>query len=334
MRERDLGLNKRLSPEVLGLLLLLVDTPYVRQQRETLGAALEVVAWSPASTAPPLAPAVICGPSGVGKGTLINKLMAEFPGSCGFSVSHTTRAPREGEVDGVHYNFTSREVMEREVGEKKFLEFADVHGNMYGTSIAAVQKVTDSGKVKDSSLPATFVFVSPPSFEELEKRLRGRSGHLALMLGSKLLIHGGSGEKGVTLDDMYALETSEITGGAPGKTHGIEWLMCEEAPPGMLDSLWSALGWSTTLTPGARYSHAGVALSESEALVVGGYDASSEKALGDSTVLRIMTRHVVVRRRAKCQVARAGAPWRAFVRKHTLHGLADVARPRGSVMQH
>lgn len=169
------------------LWFLEVDTPYVREHREKLGGGEEVVAWSRAAPGPSPTPVVICGPSGVGKGTLIGKLMKEFPGQCGFSVSHTTRKPRDGEVDGVHYNFTSRAAMEADVAGGKFLESADVHGNMYGTSIAAVQKVADSGKkcildidvqgarlVKKSPLRAQFVFVAPPSFEELEKRLRGR----------------------------------------------------------------------------------------------------------------------------------------------------------------
>lgn len=82
-----------------------------------------------------LRPLVICGPSGVGKGTLMNMLFEEFGGFFGFSVSHTTRAPRPGEVHGVHYNFTSREVMSAAIDEGRFLEFAQVHTNLYGTSI-------------------------------------------------------------------------------------------------------------------------------------------------------------------------------------------------------
>ena len=69
---------------------------------------------------------VLAGPSGVGKGTLINKLKAEFGEIFGFSVSHTTRNPRPGEVDKVHYNFVKHEDMEREIAEGKFLESAHV----------------------------------------------------------------------------------------------------------------------------------------------------------------------------------------------------------------
>lgn len=93
-------------------------------------------------------PVVICGPSGVGKGTLIGKLMKEFPDRFGFSVSHTTRNPREKEQDGVHYHFTKRPVMEEEIEEGKFLESAEVHGNLYGTSWAAVNAVSEAGKVR------------------------------------------------------------------------------------------------------------------------------------------------------------------------------------------
>lgn len=82
----------------------------------------------------PLRPVVFCGPSGVGKGTLIELLMKRFPNDqFGFSVSHTTRPPREGEVDGVHYNFTTVDVMKKDIEAGKFIEYAEVHGKYYGT---------------------------------------------------------------------------------------------------------------------------------------------------------------------------------------------------------
>ncbi|CAL9764212.1 unnamed protein product [Musa acuminata subsp. burmannicoides] len=162
-----------------------VDTPFVKEQKKLLGT--EVVAWSKGVIGSAPKPIVISGPSGVGKGTLINKLMKEFPSKYGFSVSHTTRAPREKELDGVHYHFTERSLMEKDIRDGKFLEFASVHGNLYGTSIEAVEAVTDSGKrcildidvqgarsVRASSLDAIFIFICPPSFEELEERLRAR----------------------------------------------------------------------------------------------------------------------------------------------------------------
>ncbi|XP_072980205.1 guanylate kinase 1-like [Typha angustifolia] len=162
-----------------------VDTPFVKEHKKILGT--EVVAWSKGVLGNGPKPIVISGPSGVGKGTLITKLMKEFPSTFGFSVSHTTRAPREKEIDGVHYHFTERNVMEKDISVGKFLESALVHGNLYGTSIEAVEAVTDAGKrcvldidvqgarsVRASSLEAVFIFICPPSFEELEKRLRAR----------------------------------------------------------------------------------------------------------------------------------------------------------------
>ena len=107
-----------------------------------------MVAWSKGVAGHAKKPIVISGPSGVGKGTLISKLMKEFPSTFGFSVSHTTRAPREKEQNGVHYHFSDRSVMEEEIKDGKFLEFASVHGNLYGTSVEAVEVVADAGKVK------------------------------------------------------------------------------------------------------------------------------------------------------------------------------------------
>ncbi|CAH2058445.1 unnamed protein product [Thlaspi arvense] len=162
-----------------------VDTSYVREQRKLLGR--EVVAWSKGVKGNAEKPIVISGPSGVGKGTLISMLMKEFPSTFGFSVSHTTRSPRSMERDRIHYHFADKSVMEKDIKEGKFLEFASVHGNLYGTSIESVEVVTDSGKrcildidvqgarsVRASSLDATFIFVCPPSMKELEDRLRAR----------------------------------------------------------------------------------------------------------------------------------------------------------------
>ncbi|XP_051138929.1 guanylate kinase 2 [Andrographis paniculata] len=162
-----------------------VNTEFVTEHEKRLGT--EVVAWSRGMTGEPEKPIVISGPSGVGKGTLISKLMEEFPSTFGFSVSHTTRAPRNNEQNGVHYHFTERSIMEKDIQDGKFLEFASVHGNLYGTSIEAVEVVADKGKrcildidvqgarsVRASSLEAIFIFICPPSFEELEKRLRAR----------------------------------------------------------------------------------------------------------------------------------------------------------------
>lgn len=142
------------------------------------------------SDAASLKPLVVCGPSGVGKGTLINMLLEDFPGRFGFSVSHTTRKPRPGEVHGTHYNFSEKEAMQAEIDAGMFIEHANVHANLYGTSIAAVQSVTAAGKIcildidvqgvksvksaGRSVLDPHYLFVAAPSMEALETRLRGR----------------------------------------------------------------------------------------------------------------------------------------------------------------
>lgn len=92
-----------------------------------------VLSSSSSASTVALRPVVICGPSGVGKGTLIDKLFAKYPGALGFSVSHTTRQPRPGEQHGVHYHFTTIESMEEGIAKNEFLEYANVHGKYYGT---------------------------------------------------------------------------------------------------------------------------------------------------------------------------------------------------------
>lgn len=133
-------------------------------------------------------PLVICGPSGSGKSTLLKKLFKEFPETFGFSVSHTTRKPRPGEEDGVHYHFVSVEEMQAAIENGEFIETAVFSGNMYGTSKQAVENVQQQGKVcvldieiegvkqvrNSDRLNPLLVFVNPPSIAELERRLRGR----------------------------------------------------------------------------------------------------------------------------------------------------------------
>ncbi|EFC49116.1 guanylate kinase [Naegleria gruberi] len=144
---------------------------------------------STASTLQLFRPIVICGPSGVGKGTLIQKLFKEYPNIFGFSVSHTTRGPRPGEENGVHYYFSTKEIMQKEIDEGKFIEHANVHGNLYGTSFQAVKEVQTKGKCcvldidiqgarqvrNNKELNPLVLFVKPPSMDILEQRLRGRA---------------------------------------------------------------------------------------------------------------------------------------------------------------
>eukprot|EP00160_Parvularia_atlantis_P017329 Unigene5913_Nuclearia_a/m.18101 Unigene5913_Nuclearia_a/g.18101 ORF Unigene5913_Nuclearia_a/g.18101 Unigene5913_Nuclearia_a/m.18101 type:complete len:188 (-) Unigene5913_Nuclearia_a:27-590(-) len=134
-----------------------------------------------------LRPIVVCGPSGVGKGTLLKRLFAEFPAKFGLSVSHTTRLPRPGETHGKEYLFTTRDELLRDRDAGLFVETAEFSGNMYGTSIAAVRAVAARGQicvleidvqgavsVSKTDLNARFVFIAPPSWPVLEERLRGR----------------------------------------------------------------------------------------------------------------------------------------------------------------
>ncbi|WP_298068153.1 guanylate kinase [uncultured Mailhella sp.] len=130
-------------------------------------------------------PLVICAPSGAGKTTLVNRLTAEF--SLDFSVSCTTRAPRGAERDGVEYFFLSRETFLERRDRGEFAEWAEVHGNFYGTPLQPVREHLAEGRdmlfdidVQGAAqlaltLPeARFVFILPPSLEVLEQRLRGR----------------------------------------------------------------------------------------------------------------------------------------------------------------
>ena len=129
---------------------------------------------------------VLSGPSGVGKGTVISRLLESDP-NIWKSVSATTRKPREGEVDGRDYFFVERKDFERTAEGGGFLEWAEYSGNLYGTPVASVQRQLDEGKnvileievqgafqVRDAAPDAELIFIAPPSVDELERRLRGR----------------------------------------------------------------------------------------------------------------------------------------------------------------
>lgn len=130
---------------------------------------------------------IISAPSGAGKTTILRQVMAELPGVA-FSVSHTTRAPRAGEVNGRDYHFVDRQSFERLRASGDFLEWAEVHTNLYGTSRSAVADQLAAGLdvVLDidvqgarqvravPGLTPISIFILPPSLAELEKRLSGR----------------------------------------------------------------------------------------------------------------------------------------------------------------
>ena len=129
---------------------------------------------------------VLSGFSGVGKNTIITQVLAQRP-EIYYSVSFTTRAPREGEVDGVNYNFVTREDFQRRIDRGEFLEYAEYNSNFYGTSLAVIRQKLDQGtdvlleievqgaaKVLEKMPEAVSLFIVPPSFEELSRRLHAR----------------------------------------------------------------------------------------------------------------------------------------------------------------
>ena len=130
---------------------------------------------------------VVSAPSGTGKTTVVERLVQVFP-DLGLSRSYTSRRMREGETDGVDYNFITRERFEAMIAEDAFLEWADVFGNLYGTGKADAERELATGRdlvlvidvqgarqVRANGAHTVGIFVLPPSFEALEQRLRGRS---------------------------------------------------------------------------------------------------------------------------------------------------------------
>ncbi len=129
---------------------------------------------------------IISSPSGAGKTTLTTRLRERVP-NLRFSISHTTRAPRNGEQDGREYHFVSRETFLRLLQLDEFLEWAEVHGNYYGTSRKEVESAKDARglifdvdhqgarQIKSVQPEAVSVFILPPSMDVLEQRLRGRA---------------------------------------------------------------------------------------------------------------------------------------------------------------
>jgi guanylate kinase len=129
---------------------------------------------------------VVSAPSGAGKSTVLARVLTDMPG-LRFSVSHTTREPRGGERDGVEYHFVDRPTFEALQAEGRLLESAEVHGNLYGTATAELDRAREEGldllldvdvqgaaQVRQKMPDAVTVFILPPSYEILERRLRGR----------------------------------------------------------------------------------------------------------------------------------------------------------------
>ena len=130
---------------------------------------------------------VMSGPSGVGKSTVIAELLGQHPGMH-FSVSYTTRSPRPGEQDGVNYNFVDKAEFERMIADHELLEYAQYVENYYGTSMKVIEDKLNAGmevlldievqgaaKVRERCPEALLIFIIPPSFEELSRRLHNRN---------------------------------------------------------------------------------------------------------------------------------------------------------------
>lgn len=141
---------------------------------------------------------VVSGPSGVGKGTVLGKLMEENE-NIFYSVSATTRKPREGEIDGINYFFITKEQFEKYIVEDKMLEYAQYCDNYYGTPLAAVEQMRQEGKdvlleieaqgalqVMKKCPDAVSIFVAPPSMDELRRRLTERNTESAEVIESRM----------------------------------------------------------------------------------------------------------------------------------------------------
>lgn len=130
---------------------------------------------------------VISGPSGAGKSVLIRRILEDLP-AIRFSVSSTTRAPRPGEIEGIDYHFISREQFQADIDGDRFLEHAQFSANSYGTNRHEIEEAERRGQdllldievqgarqLQEKAIEAVTIFVTPPSFAELERRLRSRN---------------------------------------------------------------------------------------------------------------------------------------------------------------
>lgn len=149
---------------------------------------------------------VLSGFSGAGKGTLMKKLLETYD-NYALSVSMTTRQPREGERDGIEYFFSTKEAFEQKIEEGGLIEYAQYCGNYYGTPRAYVEEQLANGKdvileieiqgalqIKEKFPEALLLFATPPSIEELEKRLRGRGTETEEVIRKRLLRAGEEAE--------------------------------------------------------------------------------------------------------------------------------------------
>lgn len=163
---------------------------------------------------------VISAPSGSGKTTLVKELLRSTT-ELEFSISYTTRAVRGDEKDGFDYHFVSEDEFKQRIDDDEFLEWADVHGNYYGTSRKATDAIRDAGRdvlldvdvqgaalVREKEPDAVRLFVLPPSYEILEQRLRGRQLDTDAVIKERL--NGAKREVGFARDYDYVIINDSI----------------------------------------------------------------------------------------------------------------------------
>lgn len=142
---------------------------------------------------------VLSGPSGVGKGTVRKELFSQPDTNYEYSISMTTRKPREGEVDGVDYFFKEKEEFEQLIEKGKLLEYAHYVGNYYGTPIDYVNETLDAGRdvfleievqgasqIREKAPDGLFIFLAPPSLSELQSRLVGRGTETEEVIATRI----------------------------------------------------------------------------------------------------------------------------------------------------
>ena len=141
---------------------------------------------------------VVSGASGTGKGTVCKKILDDMP-EVAYSISATTRAPRPGEVDGKEYYFISRDEFKSWIADGKFLEYAEVYGNFYGTPLNKIEERLNRGEdilleidvqgalnVKRKMPEGVYIFLLPPSLDELKRRIEGRGTETPESLSRRL----------------------------------------------------------------------------------------------------------------------------------------------------
>ncbi|MCO7174646.1 guanylate kinase [Sporolactobacillus kofuensis] len=163
---------------------------------------------------------VLSGPSGVGKGTVC-KALRKRGTDLQYSISATTRKPREGEIDGVHYFFKTRDQFQQMIDQDKLLEWAEYVGNCYGTPVDYVRDTINAGKdvileievqgalqIKQRFPEACFIFLAPPNLRELKNRIMGRGTETAALIESRMTV--AKSEMELMQNYNYVVENDQV----------------------------------------------------------------------------------------------------------------------------